>query len=67
MKYDFQLTYYGTVDDNGGANQRETLRDIQNLVTDSFEPDLMAGVKLMGMKISVDMREELLTTKQELA
>jgi hypothetical protein len=54
MKYYYSITYHGEVTSTPEEDALEGIGQINDLVKDSFAPDLMAGVILRGMSVHVD-------------
>lgn len=53
MKYFFNYSVSGEVDDKADEGQTENLVDIQKLVANSFPQDLLAGVTVRALNISI--------------
>lgn len=53
MKYFFSFSVSGEIDDKADEGQSESLNDIQKIVADSFPQNLVAGVTVRQLNISV--------------
>ena len=53
MRYFFNLSINGEIDGKSDDGQPESLADIQKLVAESFKQDLLAGVSVRSLNISV--------------
>ena len=53
MKYFFNISINGEIDGKSDSDKPESLADIQQLVMQSFSQDLMAGVAVRSLNVSV--------------
>lgn len=64
MKHGYTITFNGEVDENQ-SDIKESLKDILELIQESFQPDLVSGVSVTGMDIHTWQIAPLINTRGE--
>lgn len=59
MRYFFNYSVSGMVDDRSDSGRPESVQEIQKVITDSFPHDLLAGITLQSVNLNVHMAPEL--------
>lgn len=67
MRYFFNYSVSGMVDDKSDGGRPESVQDIQKVIMDSFPHDLMGGVTLQTVNLNVHMAPNLPNAGSELA